>query len=218
MKLVHSTIKYLPYILKFFIFALIPISIYNQEYFLTTASLFVLFLTYLPAIIERSFKITLPKELNIILTIALYLHYVLGEYENFYTKVSWWDLFLHSGNSIILGLIGFVFAYALLFTSRINAKPFFISLFSVSFAVTIGVLWEIFEFIMDQLFGFNMQKSGLVDTMTDLMADILGALIVSIFGFFYIKNPQPGFFHFLVKRFAKIRKKGQNLAKKALDE
>ncbi|MBN1539799.1 MAG: hypothetical protein JW939_06615, partial [Candidatus Thermoplasmatota archaeon] len=56
------------------------------------------------------------------------------------------------------------------------------------FAVTLGVLWEIFEFGVDQLFGWNMQRSGLKDTMTDLIVDVLGALSVSIAGYLYMKG------------------------------
>ncbi|MDY0302370.1 MAG: hypothetical protein RBR98_01115, partial [Candidatus Moranbacteria bacterium] len=86
-------------------------------------------------------------------------------------------------------------------TSKISAKPILISLFSLSFSVFIGVLWEIFEFFMDYLFGFTMQKSGLVDTMTDLMVDVIGALIVSVAGFFYLHKKREGYFSRIVKRF-----------------
>ena len=57
---------------------------------------------------------------------------------------------------------------------------------SFGFAVTIGTLWEIFEFLMDWFFGFNMQKSGLVDTMTDLLINAIGAAIAAAIGYFYV--------------------------------
>jgi hypothetical protein len=41
---------------------------------------------------------------------------------------------------------------------------------------------------MDSLFGLNMQKSGLRDTMWDLIVDALGALVVSILGYLYLKG------------------------------
>jgi hypothetical protein len=41
---------------------------------------------------------------------------------------------------------------------------------------------------MDSLFGINMQKSGLPDTMWDLIVDALGALLVSIVGYFYLRG------------------------------
>jgi hypothetical protein len=144
-----------------------------------------------------------PVEVDLVLTIILYLHYALGEYGGFYVKIWWWDLFLHTGNSIVLGMIGFIMAYTLLITSKVQAKPFFISFFALSFAVFMGVIWEIFEFIMDSFFGFTMQKSGLMDTMTDLMVDVFGAMIVSFFGFFYIKKPTHGIFGKIIKTFVK---------------
>jgi hypothetical protein len=54
--------------------------------------------------------------------------------------------------------------------------------------LSIGALWEIFEFLMDSLFGLNMQKSGLIDTMWDLIVDALGALVISILGYLYLKG------------------------------
>lgn len=200
---------YISLALKTLLGLLAVLSLLRGEYFTVFASLLVLVISFLPAIIGHSFKIRLPHEIDLTLTIILYLHYVLGEYEGFYNKVAWWDLFLHSGNSVILGLVGFVFAYVLLMTSRVSAKPFFIALFSLSLSVFIGVLWEIFEFAMDQIFGFNMQKSGLVDTMTDLMADVLGAFFMSLLGFFYIKRPWPGLLHKAVLWSSRFWRKGR---------
>jgi len=189
--------------LKILIGALVLISAVRQDIFLVFTSLIALFLTLTPLIVTRNFKIKLPIEVDFTLTIILYLCYALGEYSNFYVRFWWWDLFLHVGNSIVLGMVGFILAYALLITSKITAKPFLISFFSLSFAVFIGVIWEIFEFGMDYFFGFTMQKSGLIDTMTDLMMNLGGAGIVSLLGFFYIRNPKRGIFDKVVKKFVK---------------
>lgn len=187
--------------LKVMMGLLVLISAFRQELFLVSISLFVLFLSFTPTIVSKSYKINLPIEIDLIVTLLLYLHFFLGEYSHFYAKVWWWDIFLHGGNSIILGLVGFILAYALLLTSKIEAKPILASLFALSFSVFVGVLWEIFEFFMDYFFGFTMQKSGLVDTMTDLMVDVVGALIVSGAGFFYMRKKKEGFFSRIIKRF-----------------
>jgi len=71
---------------------------------------------------------------------------------------------------------------------NLDLNPNFIALFAFMFAIGIGVLWEIFEFFMDQIFGMNMQKSGLIDTMWDLIVDVLGAAVISILGWGYIKT------------------------------
>ena len=197
-----ETIQYrISVTLKVMIGLLVLISAFRQELFLVSISLFVLVLSFTPTIVSKSYKINLPIEIDLTMTLLLYLHFVLGEYSHFYIKFAWWDILLHWGNSIILGLIGFIFAYALLITSKMETKPILASIFALSFSVFIGVLWEIFEFFMDYFFGFTMQKSGLVDTMTDLMVDVGGALAVSVAGFFYMRKKKEGLFSRIIKRF-----------------
>ena len=75
----------------------------------------------------------------------------------------------------------------------------------VSFSVFIGVALGIFEFFMDYFFGLNMQKSGLVDTMTDLIVNTVGALVVGIAGFLYLKNPKPGITQNIIEYLVKKR-------------
>ena len=78
----------------------------------------------------------------------------------------------------------------------LKLSPFFVVMFAFCFAVTMGVFWEFFEFSADRILGTNMQKfrfpelgqDGLVDTMTDLFVDAVGALITSIVGYFYIQK------------------------------
>lgn len=103
---------------------------------------------------------------------------------------------LHTTSGFVLGIIGFMFIYLLNknYTTNVTLSPFFIALFAFCFAVMIGVIWEIYEFSLDRLLGYNMQKfrglgqDGLVDTMLDLIVDSLGALVISILGYFNIKE------------------------------
>ena len=67
-------------------------------------------------------------------------------------------------------------------------SPLLIALFSFTFSLALGALWEIFEFSMDQIFLTNMQTSGVVDTMWDLIADALGAFSMSVIGFLHLKH------------------------------
>ena len=68
-----------------------------------------------------------------------------------------------------------------------HMRPRFVALFAFMFAVGMGALWEIFEFGMDQMFGLNMQKSGLVDTMWDLIVDAVGAAVIAFLGWAYMR-------------------------------
>lgn len=169
-------------------------------------SLVALFLTFLPALIERNYKIYLPAEFELVTVLFIYMTLFLGEVKGYYTKFWWWDIFLHTSSAIVFGFVGFLIVYIMYTEKKISSKPIFIALFAFSFAVAIGVIWEIFEFSMDQYLGTNMQKleSGIVDTMQDLIVDSLGALSTSIAGFFYVKGVKgSGLFDRLVKKFTK---------------
>ncbi len=80
-------------------------------------------------------------------------------------------------------------------------SPIYIAIITFGFAVMLGTLWEIFEFIADVLFGLNMQKSGQVDTMTDLLVNTAGASIAALTGYYYVKGGDTLVVHHLIKRF-----------------
>jgi len=146
-------------------------------------------LTFIPSILERSIKVSLPASFQIVLLVFIFGAQFLGEIFNYYERFWWWDLILHGWSGILLGTIGFLLVYILNEASRVSMvlSPFFVAFFALCFAVTAGVVWEVFEYLMDVIFNTNMQKSGLHDTMGDLLVDTAGALIVSINGFLTLK-------------------------------
>ena len=111
---------------------------------------------------------------------------------------------LHFCSAMILSYIGFLLIFTLNKDESIHLKlsPFFIALFSFCFAIMMGTMWEIFEFLGDEFFGTNMQKSrnlfdaygnydsrlGLMDTMKDLTVDAIGAFVVAIIGYYYCRK------------------------------
>lgn len=161
----------------------------------------VLLLTFMPAIIERHLRVQLPVEFTLVNCVFLYAAFGLGEVRQFYHRFWWWDLLLHSVSALVIGLIGFLLVYVFYMTHRIRMGPFYVALVSFGFAVTLGTLWEIFEFAMDWFFGFNMQKSGLVDTMTDLMVDAGGGLVAALIGYRYVKDGDSLVGERLIRRF-----------------
>ena len=86
------------------------------------------------------------------------------------------------------GLIGFIFVFILFEGDKYAAPHWALALIAFCIAITIGTLWEVFEFAMDQVFGMNMQKSGLIDTMWDLIVDIIGAGVGAASGYGYLKG------------------------------
>ncbi len=187
---------YITAFLRITIIVAIILELINQNWLLSFVTFLILIATYFPNLIERQYKINLPTEFELLIIIFLYAALFLGEIQSYYARFWWWDIILHIGAGMAFGFIGFLLLYGLYYKGKIQAKPFWIFLFSFSFALALGTLWEIFEFAMDQIFGFNMQKSGLVDTMWDLIVDAIGALITSLIGFYYIKKQR----HSLIKK------------------
>ncbi len=116
----------------------------------------------------------------------------LGEVFDFYERFWWWDIAMHASSAVAFGLVGFVLVFIMFQGDRFAAPPIAMAFFAFCFAMTIGALWEIFEYGMDHTFGMNMQKSGLNDTMGDLMVNTIGAAIGAASGFAYLKGQARG--------------------------
>lgn len=175
-------------ILQTLIFGLAIVEFVSGHWLNAFAASTVFLLTFVPAILERQLHVHIPIEWTLLTCVFLFASYALGEIQDFYARFWWWDLMLHSLSALTFGIIGFLTIYVFYMTNRIHIPPLMVSVLTFSLSVTTGVLWEIFEFCMDWFFGLNMQKSGLVDTMTDLMVDVLGSLVAAVLGYFYVKN------------------------------
>ena len=177
------------------------VAVFKGDWKNLSLALVTLFLTFLPDIVRKEFKIGYPGEFEILILAFIYASMYLGEIHSFYIRFWWWDIMLHVLSGVIIGAIGFSLVYTLNQTSvAMNLSDVFVAIFSFSFALSIGALWEIYEFLMDSLFGLNMQKSGLVDTMWDLIVDALGALVVSVLGYLYLEG-EIKIFETIEKRF-----------------
>ncbi len=176
-------------------------SLIEQHWQISLIALLVIFLTFLPSILERQLHVNLPIEFTLINCAFLYAAFVLGETKNYYERYEWWDLMLHSLSAMTFGLTGFLFVYVFYSSRRIRMSPFYIAIVTFGFAVMLGTMWEIFEFIADIVFGLNMQKSGQVDTMTDLIVNTVGGLIAALAGYYYVKGGDSLLVHHLINRF-----------------
>ena len=170
------------------IFIVTVSALYQRQWLGAFGGIAILLLSCAPAMIEHRLKLTLPVEFTLVTSIILYASFALGEARDFYEKIWWWDLALHGLSALMMGIIGFLIIYVFYITNRIHVAAGWIATITFALAVTVGALWEIFEFMMDLLFGLNMQKSGLDDTMTDLMIDAAGAALAAILGYFYVKD------------------------------
>ncbi len=155
-----------------------------------TVTAAIIFVTVLPLVFRRRFDVYIPPEFEVLAVLFVYASLFLGEVHGYYARYWWWDVVLHTGSGFLLGILGFLLVYVLNERPDIDLhmRPRFVALFAFMFSVGMGALWEIFEFAMDQLFGMNMQKSGLVDTMWDLIVDTVGALVIALLGWSYLRT------------------------------
>lgn len=149
----------------------------------------------------RNKGIQIPTTMSILYTLFLYCAISLGEIRNFYYVIPNWDTILHTFSGGMLGAIGFSFVSLLNKTDDLHLKltPFFVTLFAFMFSITLGVVWEVYEFSFDGMFGLNMQKfrietgqplvgrAALEDTMEDLIVDMVGAFIMTTVGYISLK-------------------------------
>ena len=155
----------------------------------------------LPGLFIRKFKIQIQSYMIILYTIFLYCAIYLGEVRSFYYTVPHWDTILHTFSGAMLGALGFSFVNILNKTERVpvNLSPVFVATFAFCFAVALGTVWEIYEFTADGILQTNMQKfalengdkligrDALSDTMKDIIVDCIGALAMSVIGYFSLK-------------------------------
>lgn len=157
---------------------------------------------HIPSLLAHKFKFEIPFFLYICYIIFLYCSIFLGEAQSFYYKIPHWDTILHAMSSLMLGFFGFMFITILNRDEHtlMSLSPFFVSLFAFCFALAIGAVWEIYEFSLDGLMGFNMQKhtladgtqlvghAALADTMKDIIIDAVGAFAASVIGYVSLKK------------------------------
>lgn len=163
-------------------------------------------LSLLPMVVANRFQIALPGPYLVATTVFIFASIFLGEAFDFYGKLWWWDLALHAASSVGFGLLGFLFVFALFHGDRYAAPPFALSFVAFCVAVTLGSLWEIFEFGMDLTFGLSMQKSGLVDSMTDISLNVVGGAIAGLSGYWYLIGQGKGGLGPLIDNFIRLNK------------
>jgi hypothetical protein len=163
--------------------------------------------TLLPSILSSRLAIRLPTKFLGAIAVFAFATLFLGEVFDFYGRYWWWDIALHGGSAVGFGLIGFLFVFFMFEGNKYAAPPVAVAFVAFCFAVTIGATWEIFEFAMDQFFGLNMQKSGLVDTMWDLIVDMIGASIGAAAGFFFLKGREVGGLAGLIHEFVLLNRR-----------
>lgn len=206
-----------------------------------------LILFAVPEFLSKKLNVSLPMTLEVIILLFIFASSICGELASFYTRIWWWDTMLHTLNGFLMAAIGFALIDILNSSPKFhfNMSPMFVAFVAFCFSMTIGVLWEFFEFGMDYITHTDMQNDrivtivssvdfneeglnrqvvlegingttihmsdgttkyieggyldiGIIDTMKDLFVNLIGAVVFSVIGFFYIIGRNKGTF---AKRF-----------------
>ena len=172
----------------FFVFAtlrLLVIGVLVRSIFLSQwESVFTCTLTlvllFVPSMLERGLRIKVPTTLEIITYIFVFCAEIRGEIECYYMKSPFWDTMLHTVDGFMFAAFGFalvdIFNRHERFSFRLSAL--FCALVAFCFSMTVGVMWEFFEYASDEVLGLDMQKDAVVYNINSTYLDPSGKNIV----------------------------------------
>lgn len=180
--------KIITNIIRFLIVIITIFLIFKREYKNIGILILTMILTFYDMFIEKLLKIKLENNLKISIILFIFAAQCLGTALGFYGKFLWWDTMLHTLSGIIFFFVGETIIKQLNNTpegSNINKKT--IITFGVCFSLATGVIWELFEFLVDSFLGQNMQvakgfvgQDAIKDTMVDLISVTLGTIAIVI--------------------------------------
>jgi hypothetical protein len=167
----------------------------------------VIALTALPRWLKRV-HVDLPPEFQLVAAAFVFCAIFLGTSLGFYGRFLWWDTALHTTSGCLLGLVGFIAVFLINGTDHRpeGMRVSLVAIFGFMFAVTLGVFWEIYEFIADNLIpGLDMQvvATGPNDTMIDMIVNTIGAAVVALLGYFYCRTGRDSFIVDIVWKFVR---------------
>ena len=130
-----------------------------------------LLLFVVPMVVQVRLNVDFPQVLEVIILLFIYAAEILGEVNSYYTAIPYWDIMLHTLNGFLCGAIGFSLALCLDKDEKVffRMSPLLIVIVSFSFSMTIGVLWEFFEYAADHILLLDMQKDTVVHTVSSVL-------------------------------------------------
>ena len=160
-------------ILRILVLAVLVRQIMLASYESAFFCILTLLLLYVPSWVQVKLRIELPPPLEITVLCFIFAAEILGEVNAFYVVVPNWDTMLHTLNGFLAAAVGFSMVILLNDDERLtfHLSPFFLALVAFCFSMTIGVLWEFFEFSMDYFFGFDMQKDTVIHSIHSVLLD-----------------------------------------------
>lgn len=172
----HKSSFIVYFTLRIIVIVMMILQLLNRNYENVFLCVLTLILLIMPSLVQVTFKVELPTTLEIFILIFIFAAEILGEISEFYLVFPFWDTVLHTINGFLAAAIGFSMVDLLNRSQKIvfNLSPLFMAIVAFCFSMTIGVIWEFFEFGMDWLIGYDMQKDTVIHTIRSVMLDPAG--------------------------------------------
>lgn len=160
-------------ILRILVILMMILQFFNGNYENVFLCILTLLLLIVPSLIQINLKIELPTALEITILIFIFAAEILGEIQSYYLKFPFWDTALHTINGFLMAAIGFALVDILNRSKKVSFQlsPAFVSIVAFCFSMTIGVMWEFFEFGMDTFFALDMQKDTIIQHFNSVALD-----------------------------------------------
>lgn len=174
MELREHKSSFLVYVtLRLLVILMMILQIFNRNYENVFLCVLMLVLLLIPSLIQINLKIELPTALEITILVFIFAAEILGEIQSYYIKFPFWDTVLHTINGFLMAAIGFALVDILNRSKKfsIQLSPVFLAIVAFCFSMTIGVIWEFFEYGMDQFFGLDMQKDTVIQGFSSVLLD-----------------------------------------------
>lgn len=251
----HPYLSAVYFILRLVVVIMLLLNLWERDYESAYICVLALVLFFFPAFIERRLRLQIPTVMEVLILLFIFASQILGEMQNYYGQYPYWDTMLHVVNGFVCAAFGFSLVDILTCNrqEKFRLSPFYVTLTAFCFSMTIGVLWEFFEYGMDVFFHTDMQKDtvihtltsvtlsadgcpvvlreitavtvngqalgidgyldiGLHDTMMDLAVNFIGAVVLSVPGYFYLRHRGKGYSGRLMRRLLPRLAEGAEIA------
>ena len=186
-KILHIGGVIVSYLLKILMIFLLIISIFNLQFEWIFGCSLGIILSFIPTILKNNYKIHLPLILDILITLALFLH-IGGVLLDAYLTIPYYDTLTHFISSFIISFLAFITIYILdEYWDGLTMDKYAIGFIVVILTVAFGVIWEIAEWSSDMLLG-TYEQWGYDDTIKDLFVDMIAGITLAILGIFLIRH------------------------------
>ena len=159
--------------LRLLVIIMMLLQAFNQNYEQVFLCALTLVLMIMPSVVQVTFKMEFPSMLEIIILLFIFAAEILGEIASFYIHFPYWDTILHTLSGFLCAALGLSLVEILNRDERLKFRlsPLFMAIVAFCFSMTIGVLWEFFEFGMDNFFNLDMQKDTIITSISSTYID-----------------------------------------------